>query len=92
MGYPSQHISCWDTCNSIVGCVYSVSSLFLVNNVQEDAMWVCRVEFSAIHISIAIRTASLAWSVQGEAASSHCLPVPLHSAVVLICTFWSNLN
>ena len=70
----------------------SVSSLFLVNNVQEDAKWVCRVEFSAIHISIAIRTASLAWSVQGEAASSHCLSVPLHSAVVLICTFWSNLN
>ena len=38
----------------------SVSRLFLVNNVQEDAVWLCRIGFSAFHISIAIRTASLA--------------------------------
>ena len=38
----------------------SVSRLFLVNNVHEDAVWLCRIGFSAFHISIAIRTASLA--------------------------------
>ena len=38
----------------------SVSRLFLVNNVQEGAVWLCRIGFSAVHISIAIRTASLA--------------------------------
>ena len=38
----------------------SVSRLFLVNNVQEDAVWLCRIGFSAFHISISIRTASLA--------------------------------
>ena len=38
----------------------SVSRLFLVNNVQEGAVWLCRIGFSGVHISIAIRTASLA--------------------------------
>ena len=38
----------------------SVSRLFLVNNVQEGAAWLCRIGFSAVHISISIRTASLA--------------------------------
>ena len=38
----------------------SVSRLFLVNNVQEGAVWLCRIGFSAFHISISIRTASLA--------------------------------
>ena len=38
----------------------SVSRLFLVNNVQEGAVWLCRIGFSAVHISIAIRTASVA--------------------------------
>ena len=38
----------------------SVSRLLLVNNVQEGAVWLCRIGFSAVHISISIRTASLA--------------------------------
>ena len=38
----------------------SATRLFLVNNVQEGAVWLCRIGFSALHISIAIRTASLA--------------------------------
>ena len=42
-----------------VGSV-SASRLFLVDSVQEGAVWVCRVGFAAFHISIAIRTASLA--------------------------------
>ena len=38
----------------------SVSRLFLINNVQEGAEWVCRIGQAAYHISIAIRTAALA--------------------------------
>ena len=38
----------------------SVSRLFLVNNVQEGAVWLCGIGFSGVHISISIRTASLA--------------------------------
>ena len=38
----------------------SVSRLFLINKEQESAEWVCRVSQAAFHISIAIRTASLA--------------------------------
>ena len=38
----------------------SASHLFLVSNVHEGAVWVCRISFSVFQISIAIRTASLA--------------------------------
>ena len=42
--------------------VLNVSRLFLVNNVKEGAraVWLCRIGFSGVHISIGIRTASLA--------------------------------
>ena len=36
------------------------SSLLLVSNVNESAEWLCRVSLAVYHISIAIRTASLA--------------------------------
>ena len=36
------------------------SSLLLVSNVHESAEWLCRVSLAVYHISIAIRTASLA--------------------------------
>ena len=36
------------------------SSLLLVSNVNESAEWLCRVSLTVYHISIAIRTASLA--------------------------------
>ena len=83
--------------------VCSVSSLFLVNNVQEDAKWVCRVEFSAIHISIAIRTASLAllsvvvFIIIKHGLSKVKLP-PLIACLChyiqqcCLCTFRSNLS
>ena len=38
----------------------SASRLSFVNNVQEGAVWKCRIGFAAFHISIASRTASLA--------------------------------
>ena len=38
----------------------SASRLFLVNNVQGGAVWLCPITFSVIHTSVAIRTASLA--------------------------------
>ena len=38
----------------------SGSRLFRANSVQEGAVWLCKIGFSAVHISIAIRTASLA--------------------------------
>ena len=37
----------------------SASRLFLVNNVQGGAVWLCSFTFSVIHTSVAIRTASL---------------------------------
>ena len=40
--------------------VLSTTRLFLVDNVQEGAVWLCRIGFTALHISIAIHTASLA--------------------------------
>ena len=38
----------------------SLSRLFLINNVQDGAEWVCRLSQAAFHISISIRTASVA--------------------------------
>ena len=38
----------------------STSRLLLFNNVQESALWLCSVSHAAFHISIAIRTVSLA--------------------------------
>ena len=68
---------------------FSAPRLFLVDNVQEDAMWVCRVSFSAVHISIAIRTASLALlSVVVYIIIKHGLSkvkvLPLVAAVVIL--------
>ena len=40
--------------------VLSGSRLFRANNVQEGAVWLCQIGLSSVHISIAIRTASLA--------------------------------
>ena len=40
--------------------VLSRSRLFRANNVQEGAVWLCQIGCSAVHISIAICTASLA--------------------------------
>ena len=38
----------------------STSRLFIVNNVNEGVEWLCRISQATFHISIAIRTASLA--------------------------------
>ena len=67
----------------------STSRLFLVNNVQEGAVWVCRIGFSAFHISIAIRTASLALlSVVVYIIIKHGLSkvklLPLIAAIVIL--------
>ena len=59
MDYPSQHTLAGLVTTLSLGAL-SVSRLFLVNNVQEDAMWLYQIGFSAFHISISIRTASLA--------------------------------
>ena len=68
----------------------STSRLLLFNNVQESAVWLCRVSHAALHISIAIRTVSLALlSVVVYIIIKHGLSkvklIPLIAAVVILC-------
>ena len=67
----------------------STSRLFLFNNVQESAVWLCRVSQVVFHISIAIRTASLALlSVVVYIIIKHGLSkvklLPLIAAIVIL--------
>ena len=67
----------------------STSRLLLFNNVQESAVWLCRVSHAAFHISIAIRTVSLALlSVVVYIIIKHGLSkvklLPLIAAIVIL--------
>ena len=67
----------------------STSRLLFLNNVQESAVWLCRVSHAAFHISIAIRTVSLALlSVVVYIIIKHGLSkvklLPLIAAIVIL--------
>ena len=72
--------------------VLGATSLFLVNSVQEDATWMCRVISSVVHTSIAIRTASLAllsvvvYIIIKHGLSKVKLPALIASVVILWVT------